>query len=210
MRSALALLALVSAVLAPSALAKDPGQALKPKLEGEALVQALRGGGHVILLRHMATQPVAPDRDLLDIGDCATQRNLSEEGRRQAERMGQAIEKLGIRVSQVLSSPYCRCLETGKLAFGQVKESELLSVADGLSVPEKSERGGVIRNMLNRPPPAGTNTVLITHTGTLLYSFGLQTRPEGIAHVFKADGVSVAQYVGLVTPDEWPTLAGLE
>jgi phosphohistidine phosphatase SixA len=201
------LLALAAMPLA--ARSKD-GQALRPKLEGQALVEVLTQGGYAILLRHTATERVAPDPDLFDIRDCATQRGLSEEGRRQARRMGQAFEKLGIRVSEVLSSPYCRCLETGRLAFGKVAESDVLSVGEGLSVAEKSERGRIVREMLDTPPKPGTNSILITHTGTLLYSFGLQSKPEGIAHVFQPVGSGQARYVGMMTPEQWPGLAGIE
>jgi broad specificity phosphatase PhoE len=156
----------------------------------------------------MSTEPVAPDPDVFDLRDCATQRNLSELGRSEARQVGEAFRKLEIRVSKVLSSPYCRCLETRRLAFGEVTESDVLSVGDELSVPERSERGGVVREMLATPPEAGANTVLITHTGTLLYSFGLNSRPEGIVHVFRPTGAGPAVYVGMVTPDQWPELAG--
>ncbi len=196
---------LVLALPVPIALAR---QALEPKLEGPALVEALKGGGYVILMRHAATEHVAPDPQLFDLRDCSTQRGLSEEGRAQARLIGKSFTRLGIPVGQVLSSPYCRCLETGRLAFGRVTESELLSVWDALSVPQRSERGGTVREMLATPPPGG-NTVLITHTGTLLYSFGLKTRPEGIAHVFHpANGK--ADYVGSLTPADWSQLAGLD
>jgi phosphohistidine phosphatase SixA len=195
----------------PTAWAKDAGggQALQPKLEGQALVDALKQGGHVILLRHTATEPVTPDPDLFDLNDCSTQRGLSEKGRSQAVSMGKAFRKLGIPVGEVLSSPYCRCQETGKLAFGRVTRSEILSVADGLSVQEKSEWGGVVRKMLATPPKPGVNTVLITHTGTLLYSFGLSSRPEGIAHVFQPAAGVTAVYVGMMIPEQWPALAGI-
>lgn len=184
-------------------------QALKPRLEGEALVQALTQGGYVILMRHASTDQVAPDPALFDLDDCSTQRGLSEKGREQARRMGKAFAKLGIPVGQVLSSPYCRCLETGRLAFGRVTESDLLAVWDGLSVPEKSERGGEVRKLLATPPPPGTNIVLITHTGTLLYSYGLDFRPEGIAHVFKRGPAGNADYVGKLLPQDWSRLAGI-
>lgn len=185
------------------------GQALKPRLSGRALVEALAGGGYVILMRHQATEPMAPDPAVFDIEDCDTQRNLSEEGRQASREIGAAFQKLGIRVGEVLASPYCRCLETGKLAFGRAEPSELLAVFDRLPSLEKDERGADIRKLLATPPPeAGTNTVLITHTGTLLYSFGLDTTPEGIAHVFQPGPVpGLSQYVGRVTPDEWPALA---
>jgi len=53
-----------------------------------------------------------------------------------------------------------------------------------------------------------TERLLITHTGTLLYSFGLRTRPEGITHVFRPhDGR--AEYVGGLTPFDWLELAGI-
>jgi len=152
---------------------------------------------------------VAPDPGVFDVRDCSTQRNLSEQGRQQARLMGKAFAKLGISVGEVLASPYCRCLETARLAFGRVSESEVLSVWDGLDVPEKSERGGLVREMLATPPPAGGNTLLITHTGTLLYSFGLSTRPEGIAHVFRPNQ-GHAEYLGALRPEDWVTLAGLD
>jgi phosphohistidine phosphatase SixA len=195
----------------PTAWAKDAGggQALRPTLEGQALVVALKQGGHVILLRHPATEPRTPDPDLFDLSDCSTQRPLSEKGRSQAVLMGKAFQKLEIPVGQVLASPYCRCQETGKLAFGRVTRSEILSVADGLSVQEKSEWGGVVRKMLATPPEPGANTVLITHTGSLLYSFGLSSRPEGVAHVFRPDESGTAIYVGMMIPEQWPALAGI-
>jgi phosphohistidine phosphatase SixA len=200
-------IALAASLLAPAA---DAQQALRPKLEGNALVAALAGGGYVLLMRHASTEHVAPDPEVFDLRDCATQRNLSAQGRREAEGMGRAFAKLDIPVGEVMASPYCRCLETGRLAFGKAAENETLSVWDDLTVTERSERGGEIRRMLDTPPPAGTNTVLITHTGALLYSFGLATRPEGLVHVFRPVEGGPAEYVGMLTPPDWVRLAGLE
>ncbi|MEE9609100.1 MAG: histidine phosphatase family protein [Myxococcota bacterium] len=195
--------------LAPTE-ARAQGQALTAKLSGRGLMDALAMGGHVILLRHTATDPFVPDPVVFDIEDCSSQRNLSEQGRHQARQIGRAIEKLGIVVGQVLSSPYCRCLETGKLAFDKVEKSEALSVTDQLPPDEKDARGAKIRQLLGTEPAPGSNTVLITHTGNLLYAFGLQSRPEGIAHVFRPSVVGPAIYVGRVTPEEWAQLAELE
>jgi phosphohistidine phosphatase SixA len=201
---------LAAALLAPTALGEGPErQALKPRLQGQALVDALRQGGFTILMRHTATEAVAPDPESFDIDDCKTQRNLSEQGRREAEAIGAALRKLGIRVSKVVSSPFCRCLDTGRLAFGQSEASDVLSVGDELTFEEKHERGRVVRQMLATPPEPGTNSVLITHTGTLLYSFGLDSRPEGIAHVFQPGPAGTSVYVGSLLPDDWPRLAGL-
>ncbi len=121
--------------------------------------------------------------------------------------MGAAFASLAIPVGEVLTSPYCRCVDTGKLAFGKGTTSPDLAVFDELPAPEKEARGKLIRKMLNTPPANALNTVLITHTGTLLYTFGLQTRPEGIAHIFRPAEFGNAIYLGRVTPEEWSTLA---
>jgi phosphohistidine phosphatase SixA len=206
---AAACLALAFGLAAPGRAGAPTAQALHPKLSAADLVVALRQGGYVLLMRHGATEHVAPDPETFDIADCSTQRNLSEAGRAQARRMGEALRKLGIPISKVLASPYCRCLETGRLVFGKVEPLALLSTWDDLTVPQKSERAGEVRALLAQVPPAGTNEVLITHTGTLLYSFGLDWRPEGVVHVFQRDAAGGAGYVGKVDPDEWAALAGL-
>jgi len=197
------------ALAAAPALGADPAarQALAPRLEGPALIEALQKGGLTILMRHVSTEPVAPDPDTFDIEDCTTQRNLSEAGREQARRIAAALASLGIRISKVSSSPYCRCLETARLAFGQVEVSELLSVGDDLSFEEKHQRGRAVRDLLATSPEPGTNAVLLTHTGTLLYSFGLDSRPEGIAHVFQPGPAGTSIYLGSLVPEDWPRFA---
>jgi phosphohistidine phosphatase SixA len=204
--------AVAIALLPAPALAADPAarQALTPRLEGPALIDALQKGGLTILMRHMSTEPVAPNPESFDVEDCTTQRNLSEAGREQARRIAAAIAKLGIRISLVAASPYCRCLETARLAFGRVEVSEILSVGDDLSFEEKHQRGRAVRELLAKNPEPGTNAVLITHTGTLLYSFGLDSRPEGIAHVFQPGPAGTSVYLGSLVPEDWPRLAALQ
>lgn len=210
-RVAAAALLFVLAVCGVAHAAAKGGQSLRPRLDPPALIEALKQGGYVILMRHLSTEPVAPDPAYFDLRDCSTQRNLSAEGREQAKRLNEAVKKLGIRIGEVLSSPYCRCLETARLGFGRATESETLSVFDRLPTLQKDERGAAIRKMLaTKPAEAGTNTVLVTHTGTLLYSFGLDTKPEGVAHVFQPGPAGIALYVGKLTPEDWSNAAGLD
>ncbi|MBW2694030.1 MAG: histidine phosphatase family protein [Deltaproteobacteria bacterium] len=183
------------------------GQALQPQLEGPELIEALRKGGLVILMRHMSTDSYVPGEGAHDDQDCASQRNLDEQGRQAAKDVGVAFKSLNIPVGTVLTSPYCRCVDTGKLAFGKGTPSQDLAVFDELPAPEKEAMGKLIRKLLNTAPADGRNTVMITHTGTLLYSFGLQTRPEGIAHVFRPAEFGNAIYLGRVDPEEWSALA---
>jgi phosphohistidine phosphatase SixA len=92
-----------------------------PALASEAAWQALREGGTVALLRH-ARAPGTGDPAGFRLGECATQRNLSAEGREQSRRIGAAFETQGVAVERVLSSRWCRALDTARLAFGDRTE----------------------------------------------------------------------------------------
>jgi broad specificity phosphatase PhoE len=88
----------------------------------EALYDLLRGGGQVLLVRHASTVPGVGDPDGFRLEDCATQRNLSTEGRAEAMRLGELLRRHKVPIESVVSSPWCRCLETARLAFGRVDE----------------------------------------------------------------------------------------
>lgn len=83
--------------------------------------------GYVALLRH-AIAPGTGDPSGFALGDCRTQRNLSEEGREQAARIGALFRENGMEKSQVFSSQWCRCLETARLlGLGPVTELPMLN-----------------------------------------------------------------------------------
>src|SRR5206468_1235478 len=92
-----------------------------PARGDETLWTLLRDGGHVILLRHAATDRTFGDPPGFRLDDCSTQRNLIDEGRAQAKRLGAALRARAVPVGRVLSSQWCRCLETARLAFGRVE-----------------------------------------------------------------------------------------
>lgn len=76
----------------------------------------------VVLLRH-AIAPGTGDPANFQLGDCSTQRNLSEEGQQQAQAIGQAFRDRNVPVAKVLSSQWCRCLDTAELMdLGPVEE----------------------------------------------------------------------------------------
>ncbi len=95
---------------------------------GEAGVwAALRGGGHVALLRH-ALAPGTGDPAEFAIGDCSTQRNLSDEGRAQARRIGERLRANGITAARVFTSKWCRCRDTAaELGFGAARDLPALN-----------------------------------------------------------------------------------
>lgn len=135
-----------------------PGRA-----QQDASWSALRAGGVAILLRHAQTEPGLGDPPGFRIGDCATQRNLSAEGRRQAERIGAALAAQRIRVDQVLSSQWCRCLDTARLAFPRAAVepyAPLNSFFDDRSTEPTQTRAVLARIAVVRAP---ANVVLVTH-----------------------------------------------
>lgn len=95
---------------------------------GEAeLWDALRNGGHVALMRH-AFAPGTGDPEGFTIDDCTTQRNLSDQGRSQARRIGQKFRDNGIDSARVYTSQWCRCRDTAELLhLGLVSDQPALN-----------------------------------------------------------------------------------
>ena len=126
-----------------------------------ALWQALRSPGHFAIMRH-ALAPGGGDPDNFQLRDCATQRNLSDDGRDQAKRIGARLRANGVATAKVYSSQWCRCLETARLlGFGEITElppAELLLPVDG---PAGRPDGHFTE--LDQGPAAHTPRVLVTH-----------------------------------------------
>ena len=77
--------------------------------------KALRAGSHVALMRHADAPGGVGDPPGFRVDDCATQRNLSEKGRADAAKIGARLKREGIAFEKILSSPWCRCIDTAKL-----------------------------------------------------------------------------------------------
>ena len=134
---------------------------LSPAGAEDPVWDALRGGGLVVLIRHATTEPGLGDPPGFRVEDCATQRNLSEAGRAEARLIGAAFRQRGIPVHRVLSSRWCRCLETGQLAFGRAEPWLALdSFFDDRS--REPEQTRTVRALIAEPLAVG-NLVLVTH-----------------------------------------------
>ena len=107
-------LALVLTLVCVTAIAAAIAQ------DADAVWAALRTPGVVVVLRH-SYAPGGFDPPDARLDDCSTQRNLDDNGRAQAKRIGEAFREHGIAIGNVLSSPRCRCVDTGRLAFGQAQ-----------------------------------------------------------------------------------------
>ena len=92
----------------------------------EKLFKELNDGGKLIFIRH-AYAPGSGDPNNFNLNDCSTQRNLSDEGRKQAEYIGEFFRKKKIKIDKVLSSEWCRCKETAKIAFKNFSTNSFLN-----------------------------------------------------------------------------------
>ena len=90
------------------------------------LFNQLKEGGKLIFIRH-AYAPGSGDPDNFNLNDCSTQRNLNDDGRRQAEYIGEFFRIKKIKIDKVLSSEWCRCKETAEIAFRDFSTNSFLN-----------------------------------------------------------------------------------
>ena len=176
------------------------------QLEGKALIDALKKGGYVLFVRHAATDMSISDKEQVVIADCTTQRNLSAQGRIEARAMGTAFDRLQIPVGQVLSAPFCRTMETARLAFARADMAEALieQRPQNESTAKLAEAG--LRPLLAKVPAAGTNTILVSHGFNLRSISGFGPN-EGEAAVYQPDAKGGFNLIARVPVANWATLA---
>jgi len=122
---------------------------------------ALRRGGVAVLLRHAATEPGIGDPPGFRLGECATQRQLSELGRTQSQRIGAWFSARGLAPAEVRSSAWCRCIDTATLAFGRARAWPPLNSFFGDRSVE-SGQSAELRTALGKLPAQGFE-VWVTH-----------------------------------------------
>jgi phosphohistidine phosphatase SixA len=176
-----------------------------------ALIQGLRNGGYVLVMRHASAPATPPDKAAADPENVALERQLDAKGRSTAQAMGRAFQALHIPLGQIFSSPTYRARETVRLAgFGTP-----------VTVPELGDQGHSMAR-LNGPGPAawltakaaekpapGRNTLIVTHMPNISAAFpeasaGLQ---DGETLVFRPDGHGHAALVAHVPIEDWPASA---
>jgi phosphohistidine phosphatase SixA len=135
--------------------------------EGDIWSRLRQADTHYYVLMRHAIAPGTGDPDNFQLNDCSTQRNLSEEGREQARRTGEAFRQQNVAVQQVLSSEWCRCLDTAELMdLGPVERFPALNsfFQDRAKGPERIQQ--LRQFMVENRDDAGV-TVLVTHFVTI-------------------------------------------
>jgi phosphohistidine phosphatase SixA len=178
-------------------------------MSAEDLIAAMQEGGHVIFIRHATTEVDYADQVDAEMGDCSTQRTLSEGGWDEAKNIGAAFELYDIPVGDVISSQYCRAWQTADLAFGRYNKTSDLNFEPSEDYTEEqiaTMRDNVIPH-LSTVPSEG-NTVLVGHDDPFEAATGIYPEPMGVTFVILPGGDGSFEVLGHIPLDGWDVLGG--
>jgi phosphohistidine phosphatase SixA len=196
------------------ALANCATTQTQPPSSMASLVEVLRNGGNVIYMRHVTADA---GTDVPGAGEwwkkCGEgHRMLSDRGRADAVKVGEAIRRLGIPISEVLCSEYCRAVETARLlALGDPKTDARLNGWPAWKAvdPERGiERLAEGMRALLAAKPARGNVLLVAHRQEIpnLPDPVIADLKDGESAVFTPDGRGGFVLRGRIKVEDWATL----
>lgn len=175
--------------------------ACNPVSAADPVATALAAGGVALVMRH-ATAPGTSDPEHFKLDDCPTQRNLSEEGRAEARRIGAYVKKLGLIAGEVLTSQWCRCRDTAQLAFGGAKDWPALN--SFIRDRDAGERQvAEVRARIAALKPGDRPLVLVTHQVMVTALSGIYPQSGEIVVLAPVtrDGRQELRVIGSIKPD---------
>src|SRR5262249_4428678 len=203
---------IVVALVASFGLLAGLGFAVPGRAAGDNtnLVQELRAGGFVIVVRHGATFADQADTDPFNFDNIAAQRNLNDKGKTLAKAFGDALFLAGVPVGKVFTSKYNRAYETAVIAgFKDIeKTTDLTEGGLVVSPNENNRRSDAFRKLLATAPAPGTDTILITHKPNIIDALGKEwfDVKEGEASLFRPEN-GTYKLIARVEMEEWPRIA---
>lgn len=193
------MLHLVSAFALAAGVATAPPDSTE--LRREELMSALRSGGYTVILRHARTDRSFQEQMGAVPAKRSDQRNLSDDGVRDAALMGAVFRKYNIAFAEIASSPMYRCTETAEMAAGK-PTTTTLALRVFPATPEQAR-------LVNTAPKKGTNRLIVTH------HFVIETHVPGVkpgyigeseAAVVRHGADGKVELVGRITLDDWSAL----
>lgn len=172
------------------------------ELRRQELMAALQSGGYTVLLRHARTDRTFQEDRSIVPKERSAQRNLTDDGIRDAALMGVVFRRYGITFSEIVSSPMFRTVETAEMAAGKPTMTTM-ALRVFPSTPEQAA-------LVMKAPKSGTNRLLVTH------HFVIETHVPGIrpGDVDESEAAVVRhlpdgkiELVGRITLDDWRVLA---
>lgn len=168
------------------------------------LAKELRAGGYVLYIRHTSTDFSQNDSRMRSWEDCENQRNLTDKGRDEARAIAAHLKRLAIPIGEVLASPFCRTMETARLAFGKARAMN--EVRGGPVRSDDPARYDPLRKLLSDPVPKGENRVISSHGNPAYAVFGPPYLAEGEMAVVRPEPPGKFSVIGKIRLDDWPAL----
>ena len=172
------------------------------------LASMLSKGGYVVYIRHTTTEKDYADQVNAEIGNCSTQRTLSEKGWDEAELIGASFDILNIPVGALYSSEYCRAWKTARIAFGKpIKRPGLnFEPAEEYTDAQTAKMSAAVVPMISEPPSNASNTIIVGHDDPFEAATGIYPEPQGVTFVVHPKGDGKFEVMGSIKPDEWAAI----
>jgi phosphohistidine phosphatase SixA len=177
-------------------------------LSDAALVNALREGGHVLVMRHASSPRDAPAMPQANPDNINLERQLDDHGRTTAIAMGRALRERQIPVGDVFTSPAYRALETVRLAqFPNPRiQAELGDGGQSMQGVTDTQSAWLRKKVTELP--TRTNVLLVTHQPNIdralaRWQSGLA---EGETLILGSDGNGGATLVARIKIEQWPKM----
>jgi phosphohistidine phosphatase SixA len=184
------------------------------ELTGPAIVSALQKGGYNLYMRHGAAS-IGQDSSTLPQTprwweDCNLQRNLADEGREQAHKVGVALRQLNVPIDGVKTSQFCRTRDTAyAMGFNAIEIVEDLNHPIGQRVG--FDVNAARFKLLATPPPPGKNVLMISHTHSSARTEerAMSQLQEAEIVIYLPNGKGGAEPVSRVAAGDWEALLTL-
>ena len=158
----------------------------------------------MLYFRHASTDFSQNDAKMTSYEDCSNQRNLTDKGRAEAREIGAQVKRLRIPIGEVLASPFCRTMQTARLAFG--KAQPMNEVRGGPSRPDDPARYDPLRKILSTPPAGRTNTVVASHGNPFHAVAGPPYLAEGEMAMVQPRAEAGFTVVSRIRLEDWKSL----
>jgi len=155
--------------------------------------QALKKGGLVVLMRHASVDNGNP---LVRDPSCLKENNLSDQGKREAAMIGVMFADMGVPITNVLTSPYCRTIDTARIAFGGSQSAEFLSLPEVLPQAQAEANSEKLLKRIGSYFGRG-NLILVTHAPNI-GEVSSETVETGAFLVLKPKGGSDFEELGKI------------
>lgn len=209
-----AIIALLLLLATPVAAQLPSAQIPEPRIEGgrlgtayRPLIEELRGGGVVLLFRHDRTEVTGLwDYETYKAGRCDRERRLSEAGTASARAIGRALRQLDVPVTKVVTSTYCRAIESAAHMFGGVHRTvpDLIGPdGRGRELPQVRRE---VSELIRREVDPGGVLVLVGHHGTI-DAFTTRMLDEGDALVIRPSRTGDHSVIAHMPAARWEEIA---